>query len=146
MQNDDALKPCPFCGNNGSGPFENALHVSMNEDDWAEISWTVQCDKCSATMGYSNSEDDAIAAWNTRTTDHPNAEDFFNRAQRAEQALAERDALITEAAQIIGQIELDHRYPPAPDSMDRRIERARFWLHVYAARGGTDAVKTGEEQ
>lgn len=45
-----------------------------------------------------------------------------------QQALAERDALITEAAQIIGQIELDHRYPPAPDSMERRIERARDWV------------------
>lgn len=49
-------------------------------------------------------------------------------ADKHQQALAERDALLDEAAQIIGQIELDQRYPPAPDSMERRIERARDWV------------------
>jgi len=71
-------------------------------------------------------------------------------ALRAEQALAERDALLDEAAQIIGQIELDHRYPPAPDSMDRRIERARDWLASPLIRGdyrnASDADNKGEEQ
>lgn len=75
---------------------------------------------------------------NTRTTnEHPNAEDYRNRA--------ERDAMLAEAMQIIGQIELDHRYPPAPDSMERRIERARDWL-ARAALEGNDANNTGEEQ
>lgn len=72
--------------------------------------------------------------------DHPTADDWQNRCERAEAECAElREAVarlreqLDQASQIIGQIELDHRYPPAPDSMERRIERARFWLHVYAA-------------
>lgn len=60
------LLPCPFCGNNGSGPIEDALHVVLNEHDWRSPSWTVQCDKCTATMGYSDERDEAIAAWNRR--------------------------------------------------------------------------------
>lgn len=65
-----ALKPCPFCGNDGSGPIEDALHVIHSEPDWEHgdnrHTWSVQCDKCTATMGYSDSEDEAIEAWNRR--------------------------------------------------------------------------------
>jgi len=60
------LKPCPFCGNDGNDPTEEALHIVFTEHDWRDASWSVQCDKCTATMGYSDSEDEAIAAWNTR--------------------------------------------------------------------------------
>ena len=60
------MKPCPFCGNDGTGPIEDALHVVFNEHDWRDPSWSVQCDKCTATMGYSDSEDEAIDRWNTR--------------------------------------------------------------------------------
>lgn len=62
------LLPCPFCGNDGSGPAEEALHVSMTEHDWRAASWSVQCDKCTATMGYSDSEDAAVEDWNTRAS------------------------------------------------------------------------------
>lgn len=65
----DALKPCPFCGNAGSGPIEDALHVSEMDmqGTWkASYAYSVQCDKCTATMGYSESEEEAIAAWNNR--------------------------------------------------------------------------------
>lgn len=65
------LEACPFCGNDGSGPIEDALHVSFQEHDWREPSWTPQCDKCTGTMGYFNSEEEAIAAWNTRTQPAP---------------------------------------------------------------------------
>lgn len=61
------LEPCPFCGNDGGGPIENALRVSMIELEWRGAGWSVQCDKCTATMGYSDSEDEAVTAWNTRT-------------------------------------------------------------------------------
>lgn len=60
------LLPCPFCGNDGSGPVEAALHLVFSEHDWREQSWTVQCDKCTATMGYSDSEDEAVDGWNLR--------------------------------------------------------------------------------
>lgn len=65
----EELKPCPFCGNDGSGPIEDALHVSLQELDWRPHAWSVQCDKCTATMGYSDSEDEAITAWNARASD-----------------------------------------------------------------------------
>lgn len=64
-----ALLPCPFCGNDGSGPIEDALQIHRNEPDYVHEhrhTWTVQCDKCTATMGYSDSEDEAVEAWNRR--------------------------------------------------------------------------------
>lgn len=70
-----ALLPCPFCGNDGNGPIENALHISHTQNDWhpAYDCYSVQCDKCSATMGYSDSEEAAVAAWNTRAALTPPA-------------------------------------------------------------------------
>ena len=71
------LKPCPFCGNDGSGPIEDALHISEIDmmGEWkAPMAYTVQCDKCTATMGYYETEEDAIAAWNTRTPTPPQKE------------------------------------------------------------------------
>lgn len=64
-----ALLPCPHCGNDGSGPIEAALQIHHNEPDYVHDhrhTWTVQCDKCTATMGYSDSEDEAVEAWNRR--------------------------------------------------------------------------------
>lgn len=60
------LEPCPFCANDGSGPIEHALHICHNEHGWREASWSPQCDKCTATMGYFDSEEEAADAWNTR--------------------------------------------------------------------------------
>lgn len=64
-----ALLPCPFCGSTEDAPLEEVVHVSMSEHDWRNPSWTVQCDNCTATMGSSDTEEEAIDAWNTRTTD-----------------------------------------------------------------------------
>ena len=63
------LEACPFCGNDGSGPIEDALQVVHNEPDYVHDhrhTWSVQCDKCTATMGYFDSEEEAIEAWNRR--------------------------------------------------------------------------------
>jgi len=70
-----SLLPCPFCGNDGSGTVEDALHVVHSELRWrpAYDSYTVQCDRCTATMGYSDSEEEAVADWNTRVTSTPQA-------------------------------------------------------------------------
>lgn len=38
--------------------------------------------------------------------------------------------MLTAAREIIAQIEPDFRHPPAPDSIERRIERARAWLKI----------------
>lgn len=81
------LLPCPFCGNDGSGPVEDALHLVFSEDDWREQSWTVQCDKCTATMGDSDSEDEAVDGWNRRAD-----------LARPSQAGDERVARLVEAA------------------------------------------------
>lgn len=65
---EEGLKPCPFCGNDGSGPVEHALHIVHIEDaeHHAYDRYTIQCDKCTATMGYFDSEDEAVEAWNNR--------------------------------------------------------------------------------
>lgn len=62
------IKPCPFCGNDGSGPVEDDLHVVHMQNEWhpSYDCYSVQCDKCTATMGYSESEEEAIARWNER--------------------------------------------------------------------------------
>ena len=66
--NRPALEACPFCGNDGTGSIEEALHVSHEELEhhpWYNV-YSVQCDKCCASQGYSETEDEAITAWNTR--------------------------------------------------------------------------------
>ena len=69
----EELKPCPFCGNDGTGPVEEALHISHAENPWHENydCYTVQCDKCTATMGFSASPEEAAEAWNTRVGEQP---------------------------------------------------------------------------
>lgn len=64
------LLPCPFCGNDGRGPIEESLHVchSEQEEHPNYDCYNVQCDRCTATMGYSESEEDAIDAWNRRAS------------------------------------------------------------------------------
>lgn len=66
MTREEMLEPCPHCGNDGSGPIEHALQICHSENYPRADSWSVQCDKCSATMGYSDSEEEAIEAWNRR--------------------------------------------------------------------------------
>lgn len=68
------IKGCPFCGATADAPIEKVVHVSMSEHDWRDASWTVQCDNCSGTHGYFDSEDEAIDHWNTRPTDPTIAE------------------------------------------------------------------------
>lgn len=92
---DEALKPCPFCGNDGSGPIEHALHVSHTQNDWhsAYDCYSVQCDKCTVSMGYSDNEAEAIAAWNTRAdaAPTPKADEVEAVAQAIEDQLTAED-------------------------------------------------------
>lgn len=59
------LKPCPFCG--GEARTGYAIH------DYNR--WGVRCTKCSATVeveewrGELDTEENAIKAWNRRTSD-----------------------------------------------------------------------------
>ena len=69
----NTLSPCPFCGNDGTGPIKEALHLCEVELEWKQgiPYYTIQCDKCSATMGYSETEAEAIAAWTNLPTPAP---------------------------------------------------------------------------
>ncbi len=119
----------------GTNALADAARKLLRELEWVNEQLDLMPDD------YAEAQEQLIAA--LRTTDHHDEAEAYRN--RAEQALAERDVLLVEAAQIIGQIELDHRYPPAPDSMERRIERARDWL-ARAALEGNDANNTGEDQ
>lgn len=101
---DEALKPCPFCGNDGSGPIEHALHISHTQNDWhsAYDCYSVQCDKCTVSMGYSDNEAEAIAAWNTRPTHEP-APELVERVGRAIEACDnDRDQMARAAIAAMG--------------------------------------------
>ena len=50
----DKLKPCPFCG--GKAII----------DGCDETLWIVICKKCNASIGYKETEREAIEAWNMR--------------------------------------------------------------------------------
>ncbi len=50
----EKLKPCPFCGH----------EAQINKDEWS-----IQCSYCPAYMGYFNTEQEAVEAWNRRVKD-----------------------------------------------------------------------------
>ena len=50
----DKLKPCPFCG--GKAIIDGC-------DDTL---WIVICKECNASIGYKETEQEAVEAWNTR--------------------------------------------------------------------------------
>ena len=52
MNNDIKLKPCPFCGG------EAII------DGCDETLWIVICKECNASIGYKETEQEAIDAWN----------------------------------------------------------------------------------
>lgn len=97
-------------------------------------------------------------------TEHPNAEDYRNRAERAEQALAERDAEIVrlrealkpwaERETIAEALARPEKLEPYHVSVERRIElmgerKLKHDEDVMRARqalGGTDADNKGEDQ
>ena len=51
------LKPCPFCG--------SFAVTTMDEcNSWR---WEVYCARCNAAIGFFETEEEAIEAWNRRT-------------------------------------------------------------------------------
>lgn len=50
----DKLKPCPFC--DGKAII----------DSFVGVGWIVICNKCDASTGYKETEQEAIDAWNSR--------------------------------------------------------------------------------
>jgi len=137
---DEALKPCPFCGNDGSGPIEHALHVSHTQNDWhsAYDCYSVQCDKCTVSMGYSDNEAEAIAAWNTRADAAPTPNAEVVEAVGFAMWKAEAD----RAAPNVGKnraIE-NYRYDLDP------IDRAKWDQIAQAAIAALDAARGGNPE
>lgn len=50
----DELKPCPFCGG----------HAIIDGCD--DTPWSVICKECNASIGYKETKEEAIEAWNRR--------------------------------------------------------------------------------
>jgi hypothetical protein len=60
-----ALKPCPFCDG-------HAALWAPTERGYPDLDFKCRepsCDQCGASLGFCNSADQAIAAWNTRPTE-----------------------------------------------------------------------------
>ena len=55
----DKLKPCPFCGG----------HAIIDGCD--DTLWIVICKECNASIGYKETEQEAIEAWNSRVETSP---------------------------------------------------------------------------
>lgn len=124
------LKPCPFCGNDGKGGIEEALHVSGDPS----TGYCVQCDKCTATMGHSYSADDdiddqaaAIEAWNTRAEAQPSAD------VKAQQ--------IVDIFDMHAQFYVDHAGAGKPIKIENAMEVAQKILGLLAPQPSADVVE-----
>jgi len=62
------LLPCPFCGCEDAGLHEN---VSMVDDN---VSWSVDCNNCGASV-IENTAEQAAEAWNRRAIVHESEKD-----------------------------------------------------------------------
>ena len=58
MINKANLKPCPFCG--------EKINIRVASSCTILILYRVRCDKCFAVSGAGETEDEAVALWNTR--------------------------------------------------------------------------------
>ena len=77
----DSLKPCPFCGG----------HAIIDGCD--DTLWIVICKECNASIGYKETEQEAIEAWNSRVqpTFTPDEIDAIRRNVRGNCVLLVRE-------------------------------------------------------
>ena len=77
----DKLKPCPFCGG----------HAIIDGCD--DTLWIVICKECNASIGYKETEQEAIEAWNSRVqpTFTPDELDAIRRNVRGNCVLLVRE-------------------------------------------------------
>ena len=77
----DSLKPCPFCGG----------HAIIDGCD--DTLWIVICKECNASIGYKETEQEAIEAWNSRVepTFTPDELDAIRRNVRGNCVLLVRE-------------------------------------------------------
>lgn len=61
----EKLKPCPFCGAYGN---DVRLHVKYDKKIDEEIA-RVKCFKCALEIGWFHGKDNALKAWNKRSSD-----------------------------------------------------------------------------
>ena len=62
----DELKPCPFCGGNGSVTIDPEGVKDSKGKKWM---YTVSCDRCCASTGICWTREMAIDVWNRRMND-----------------------------------------------------------------------------
>ena len=64
MENNNELKPCPFCGGKAKLEFDDeaCYHGGRGLD-------FVECKKCHAKSALADSEIEAITLWNNRATE-----------------------------------------------------------------------------
>jgi Lar family restriction alleviation protein len=57
------LKPCPFCGGNGTIVLEDFYSTRENKE---MTGYFGQCNSCYASLNYEHSMEEACEKWNTR--------------------------------------------------------------------------------
>jgi hypothetical protein len=81
----DELKPCPFCG---TTPF-----CGSDAHGWAVLCANSVCDPC-PTTSYHDSEEKAIATWNTRVPDAALVDALVDALKTAQQWMTSTNALV----------------------------------------------------
>jgi Lar family restriction alleviation protein len=64
MTNNEALKPCPFCGGEAGTQFDDEPYYYCYHG--SKGLYYAGCKKCGASSRNYNTEEEAIAAWNKR--------------------------------------------------------------------------------
>lgn len=57
---EDRLKPCPFCGGDNVGIWENRAPASK------DFRYSANCYDCHISLGFEKTKEEAIEKWNTR--------------------------------------------------------------------------------
>jgi len=101
------LKPCPFCG--GQGKLETDHYT--DDEDMDVFQYSVNCRQCDLYFVPAETQQAAIALWNTRAADAQNA-DLRREIDAQAEALRQRDVLLERAREGMLKAKM-HRYDPA---------------------------------
>jgi Lar family restriction alleviation protein len=145
------LLPCPFCG--GSASLKQDHDYNTGEPNGL---WWVQCDPCDMfpDSAWGKSKEEAVAAWNRRTTPSPSSEYARGWPEYGTDIADAFDAYVKEHSSMIGNFGCTERMPATfrwyeaweriRDAINKRSPspskegeaRLRMFLEILSAMGG----------